>query len=131
MEKVWLKSYPKGVPAEIDPSEFMSVGEVFERSCREFAERDAYVCMGKAITYAELDRLSAAFAAYLQSVLGLAPGSRVAAPTTGGRAYDSSALRIRFRAGVRIVATFQRPRTVHRTTRTSDTASRPTAIQTM
>ncbi|MCR6665478.1 MAG: long-chain-fatty-acid--CoA ligase [Methyloversatilis sp.] len=78
MEKVWLKSYPKGVPAEIDPSEFMSVGEVFERSCREFAERDAYVCMGKAITYAELDRLSAAFAAYLQSVLGLAPGSRVA-----------------------------------------------------
>ena len=43
MEKVWLKSYPKGVPAEIDPSEFMSVGEVFERSCREFAERDAYV----------------------------------------------------------------------------------------
>ena len=78
MEKVWLKSYPKGVPAEIDPSEFMSVGEVFERSCREFAERDAYVCMGEAITYAELDRLSAAFAAYLQSVLGLAPGSRVA-----------------------------------------------------
>jgi long-chain acyl-CoA synthetase len=78
MEKVWLKSYPKGVPAEIDPSEFMSVGEVFERSCREFAERDAYVCMGESITYAELDRLSAAFAAYLQSVLGLAPGSRVA-----------------------------------------------------
>lgn len=78
MEKVWLKSYPSGVPAEIDPSEFMSVGEVFERSCREFAGRDAYVSMGTAITYAELDRLSAAFAAYLQSVIGLVPGSRVA-----------------------------------------------------
>ncbi len=78
MEKVWLKSYPNGVPTEIDPSEFTSVGEVFERSCREYAERDAYVCMGKALTYAELDRQSAAFAAYLQSVTGLAPGSRVA-----------------------------------------------------
>jgi long-chain acyl-CoA synthetase len=78
MEKIWLKSYPKGVPAEIDPSEFMSIGEVFERSCREFAKQDAYVCMGKAITYAETERLSAAFASYLQSGLGLAPGSRVA-----------------------------------------------------
>ena len=78
MDKVWLKSYPAGVPAEIDPAEFMSIGEVFERSCREFADQDAYVCMGKAISYAETERLSAAFAAYLQSVLGLAPGSRVA-----------------------------------------------------
>jgi long-chain acyl-CoA synthetase len=78
MEKIWLKSYPEGVPAEIDPSEFSSIGEVFERSCREFADSDAYVCMGKAITFAETERLSAAFAAYLQSVLGLAPGSRVA-----------------------------------------------------
>ena len=78
MEKVWLQSYPEGVPAEIDPSEFMSIGEVFERSCREFADREAYVCMGKAISYAELERLSAAFAAYLQSALGLVPGSRVA-----------------------------------------------------
>lgn len=78
MEKIWLKSYPEGIPAEIDPSEFMSIGEVFERSCREFATQDAYVCMGKAITYAETERLSAAFASYLQSVLGLAPGSRVA-----------------------------------------------------
>ena len=78
MEKVWLQSYPEGVPAEIDPSEFMSIGEVFERSCREFADREAYVCMGKAISYAELERLSAVFAAYLQSVLGLVPGSRVA-----------------------------------------------------
>jgi long-chain acyl-CoA synthetase len=78
MEKVWLKSYPEGVPPDIDPSEFMSIGEVFDRSCREFADRDAYVCMGKSITYAELDRLSAAFAAYLQTSIGLAPGSRVA-----------------------------------------------------
>jgi long-chain acyl-CoA synthetase len=78
MEKIWLKSYPEGVPAEIDPSEFMSIGEVFERSCREFAKQDAYLCMGKAITYAETERLSSAFASYLQSVLGLAPGSRVA-----------------------------------------------------
>jgi long-chain acyl-CoA synthetase len=78
MDKVWLKSYPTGVPAEIDPSEFMSIGDVFERSCREFADRDAYVCMGTAISFNETERLSAAFAAYLQCVLGLAPGSRVA-----------------------------------------------------
>ncbi len=78
MEKIWLQSYPEGVPAEIDPSEFMSIGEVFERSCREFADRDAFVCMGKAITYAETEQLSAAFAAYLQSALGLVPGARVA-----------------------------------------------------
>ncbi|WP_018411740.1 long-chain-fatty-acid--CoA ligase [Methyloversatilis thermotolerans] len=78
MEKVWLRSYPEGVPAEIDPSEFMSIGEVFERSCREFATRDAFVCMGKALSFAELDRLSAAFGAHLQSGLGLAPGTRIA-----------------------------------------------------
>ncbi|MBI4756098.1 MAG: long-chain-fatty-acid--CoA ligase FadD [Betaproteobacteria bacterium] len=78
MERVWLSSYPPGVPAEIDMNEFGSLGEMFERSCRAFSARQAYVNMDKAISYADLERLSAQFAGYLQSELGLAPGARVA-----------------------------------------------------
>ncbi|WP_349251875.1 long-chain-fatty-acid--CoA ligase [Azoarcus sp. L1K30] len=78
MDKIWLKSYPAGVPAEVDVREFSSLGDLFEKGVKKFAERPAFVCMGKAVTYAELDDLSARFAAYLQGVLGLAPGARVA-----------------------------------------------------
>ena len=66
MDKIWLQSYPAGVPAEIDVDEFRSIGDLFERGVRRFASRTAYVCMGKSMTYAELDRLSARFASYLQ-----------------------------------------------------------------
>jgi len=78
MERIWLKSYQKGMPAEIDVTEFESVGDLFEKSCRKYADRTAYVNMDKSITYAELDRLSAQFAAFLQSELKLSRGSRVA-----------------------------------------------------
>jgi len=78
VEKIWLRSYPKGVPAEVDVNEFGSLGELFERSVARFADKTAYVCMGKSITYAELDALSARFGAFLQSDLGLPPGARVA-----------------------------------------------------
>ncbi len=78
MEKIWLKSYPPGVPAEVDVDEFRSVGDLFEKSCRAFAARTAYINMEKGITYAELDRLAAQFGGYLQSELGLAKGARVA-----------------------------------------------------
>lgn len=78
MEKIWLKSYPAGVPAEVDVHEFSSLGDLFEQSVRKFGGRTAYVCMGKGLTYAELDRLSAQFAAYLQAELGLPRGTRVA-----------------------------------------------------
>ncbi|QDF96166.1 long-chain-fatty-acid--CoA ligase [Azoarcus sp. DD4] len=78
MEKIWLKSYPPGIPAEIDINEFRSIGDLFEQGVRKFGERTAYICMGKALTYAELDTLSARFAAYLQGELKLAPGARVA-----------------------------------------------------
>ncbi len=75
--KPWLNEYPKGVPAEIDISEFDSVVDVVDSSCTRFAEREAYMNFGKTITYGELDRKSRAFAAYLQS-LGLKKGDRVA-----------------------------------------------------
>ncbi len=78
MEKIWLQSYPAGVPAEIDIAEFRSIGDLFEQGVRRFASRTAYVCMGKSITYAELDTLSARFAAFLQGELKLARGARVA-----------------------------------------------------
>ena len=78
MDKIWLQSYPAGVPAEIDVDEFRSIGDLFEQGVRRFASRTAFVCMGKGITYGELDRLSAQFAGYLQGELKLPAGARVA-----------------------------------------------------
>jgi long-chain acyl-CoA synthetase len=77
VERIWLKSYPPGVPAEIDPKEYASLVELFEKSVRKFSARPAFHSMGKTITYAELDRLSRDFGAWLQAK-GLAKGSRVA-----------------------------------------------------
>ena len=78
MDKIWLRSYQDGVPAEIDLSEFESLGDMFEQSVARYSERVAFVCMGAEITYADLDRLSRDFAAYLQSDLKLARGARIA-----------------------------------------------------
>jgi long-chain acyl-CoA synthetase len=77
LEKIWLSSYPAGVPAEIDVNAYASVCAVFEESCAKYADRPAFTCMGKSITFAELDRLSADFGAWLQSQ-GLVKGARVA-----------------------------------------------------
>ena len=77
MEKIWLKHYPKGVPAEIDINAYKSVRDVFEESVTKFAARPAFTCMGKTITFSDLDALSAAFGAYLQAN-GCKKGTRVA-----------------------------------------------------
>ena len=77
MEKIWLKSYPPGVPAEIDPSAYASVGELLEDSFRRYGTSPAFVCMGKSITYGELDTLSRQVAGWFQSK-GLARGARIA-----------------------------------------------------
>ncbi|MCB1958419.1 MAG: AMP-binding protein, partial [Rhodocyclaceae bacterium] len=78
MEKIWLKSYPPDVPATIDASVFASIGDLFDKSVAKFRDKPAYTNMGASITYGELDRLSAAFGAYLQKQLGLARGARIA-----------------------------------------------------
>ncbi len=78
MDKIWLKSYPPGVPAEININEFKSIGQMFEKSVRAYGPRTAYINMDKGITYSEIDGLTRDFAAYLQSVLGLPKGARVA-----------------------------------------------------
>ncbi|MEO8738534.1 MAG: long-chain-fatty-acid--CoA ligase [Casimicrobiaceae bacterium] len=77
MEKIWLKSYPPGVPAEIDVNTYASIRDVFEESCVKFASRRAFSCMGKSITFAELDEQSREFGAFLQA-RGLKKGARVA-----------------------------------------------------
>ncbi len=77
MERIWLKSYSPGVPADIDPGEYKSLVHLFESSIQKFGDRPAFHSMGKTMTYAELDRLSRDFGAWLQSQ-GLAKGARVA-----------------------------------------------------
>ena len=78
MERIWLKSYPEGVPAEVDVDAFSSIVDIFERSAAEFADRPAYVHMGATLTYAEVDRLSRDFAAFLREDLKLLKGARIA-----------------------------------------------------
>ncbi|WP_296001558.1 long-chain fatty acid--CoA ligase [Rugamonas sp.] len=77
MEKIWLKSYPPGVPAEIDPDQYQSLVELLEASFHKFADRQAYVCMDKFLSYAELDAYSRRLGAWLQG-RGLKQGARVA-----------------------------------------------------
>lgn len=78
MEKIWLKRYPPGVPAEINPDDYPSLVDIFESSCQKFGKLDAFANMGYAMSFAELDEKSRHFAAYLQKGLGLQKGDRVA-----------------------------------------------------
>ena len=78
MEKVWLKSYPPGIPAEIDPSQYASIRDIFVQSCERFPDLPAFSCMGRTITYAKLDKLSREFGAWLQHGARLPRGARVA-----------------------------------------------------
>jgi long-chain acyl-CoA synthetase len=77
MERIWLKHYPAGVPADIDPHKYQSIRELFDECIANFGERPAYHCMGSEITFAELERMSGAFGAWLQAQ-GLDKGDRVA-----------------------------------------------------
>jgi len=78
MEKIWLKEYPQGVPAEINPDEYASLKAILEDSCRQYAALPAYSNLGASLSYADLDRLSRQFGAWLQKVVGLKKGDRVA-----------------------------------------------------
>ncbi|MBS0200749.1 MAG: long-chain-fatty-acid--CoA ligase [Proteobacteria bacterium] len=78
IERPWLASYPKGVPATIDPDSYASINEVLERAISKHRDRDSFHCMGKTITYGEFDRLSANFASFLLNTLKLSKGDRVA-----------------------------------------------------
>ncbi len=103
MDRIWLKSYPKGIPATIDVNEYASVRDVFERAIAQFGPRPAYTCMGKSITFAELDVASAAFGAFLQG-RGLKKGARVALMLPNVLQYPICAFGV-LRAGYTVVNT--------------------------
>jgi long-chain acyl-CoA synthetase len=77
MDKFWLESYQQGVPGEIDPTQYRSLTHLLEEAFRKYADRKAYICMDKSITYAEVERMSRQMAAWLQG-RGLRQGARVA-----------------------------------------------------
>jgi long-chain acyl-CoA synthetase len=77
MDKFWLDSYEAGVPSEIDWTQYRSLTHLLEEAFHKYADRKAYACMGKSMSFAELDKLSGQMAAWLQS-RGLQPGARVA-----------------------------------------------------
>ncbi|WP_166359840.1 long-chain-fatty-acid--CoA ligase FadD2 [Pseudomonas akapageensis] len=74
----WNDKRPAGVPSHLDLGAYKSVIEVFERSCKKFADRPAFSNMGVTLSYAQVERYSAAFAAYLQQHTDLKPGDRIA-----------------------------------------------------
>ena len=78
MEKIWLKNYPPGVPAQINPHQYSSLNALFDESCARNSHRPAFTNMGRTLSYGELDQQVSAFAAWLQHSAGLSKGERMA-----------------------------------------------------
>jgi long-chain acyl-CoA synthetase len=78
VEKIWLKAYPQGIPAQVDIDEYSSLPHILEKSCQRFRDLPAYCNMGVSMTYGEIDQASRNFGAYLQKGLGLEKGDRFA-----------------------------------------------------
>jgi long-chain acyl-CoA synthetase len=102
VDKVWLKSYPPGIPAEINPAEYRSLLDVMERSLVKFRDMPAYTSMDRTLTFGDLDALSRQFAAYLQRVAGLKKGDRLAVMLPNVLQYPVAILAA-FRAGLTVV----------------------------
>jgi long-chain acyl-CoA synthetase len=102
-ERPWLGLYPAGTPAEIDADAFASLVAMFERSCAEYADRPAFANLGLTLTYAEVERRSRDFAAFLQG-LGLARGSRIALMMPNVLQYPIALFGV-LRAGMTVVNT--------------------------
>jgi len=103
MDKIWLKSYPPGVPAEVDPAQLRTLKELIEKTCVQHAQRVAFIQMGARLTYRQLDDLSKAFAAWLQHE-GFAKGDRIAIMLPNTLQYPI-ALFGALRAGLTVVNT--------------------------
>ena len=101
MEKIWLKSYPKGVPAEINPDAYRSIPQLIDENIGKYRERPAYICMGKTLSFGDVDLLSTRFGAWLQS-RGLARGARVAVMMPNVLQYPVAVFGI-LRAGYTVV----------------------------
>ncbi|WP_375444260.1 AMP-binding protein [uncultured Fibrella sp.] len=100
----WIKFYPKGVPAEINPDTYPSLAALIEDGCRRFADRPAYACMGKQVTFGEVDEQSKQFASFLQHDLGLKPGDQVVIQMPNLLQYPIAMFGI-LRAGLTVVNT--------------------------
>jgi len=103
-QRPWLASYPKGVPAEIDPNQYRSVAALLEECCDRFRHRPAFTNMGRRLTYGDLDRLSATFASFLLNDLRLAKGDRVALMMPNLLQYPVAIMGV-LRAGLTVVNT--------------------------
>lgn len=101
MEKIWLEHYDSRVAPEIDPDRYSSVVDIFEQSVKKYADNTAFINMGKSITFAELDRESRQFAAYLQNS-GLKKGDAVAIMMPNALQYPVAMFGI-LRAGMAVV----------------------------
>ncbi len=101
MERIWLKQYPPGVPADIDATQYASLVELLEESFAKFADRKAFICMDKSISYRDLDEMSLALGAYLQGK-GLQKGARVALMMPNVLQYPVSTAAV-LRAGYAVV----------------------------
>src|SRR3981189_1092070 len=101
MERIWLKQYPAGVPADVDVTQYRTLVELLEESFAKFRDRKAFICMDKSISYRDLDEMSLALAAYLQSK-GLRKGARVALMMPNVLQYPASTAAV-LRAGYAVV----------------------------
>src|SRR5437764_2395982 len=101
MERIWLKQYPAGIPADIDLTQYTSLVQLLEESFAKFSDRKSFICMDKSITYRDLDQMSLALAAYLQSK-GLQKGARVALMMPNVLQYPVSTTAV-LRAGYAVV----------------------------
>ena len=112
-ERPWLKNYPKGVPANIDPDTYATLNDFFDEIFKKFASKPAFTCMGKALTFSQIDKYSKQFGAYLHS-RGLLPGDRIALMMPNLLQYPI-ALFGAFRAGLVVVNTnpLYTPREMH------------------
>ena len=101
MEKIWLKNYPAGVPAEVDLTAYRSTTQLFDESVNKYRNRRAYICMGATLTFDEVDKLSRNIGAWLQAK-GLKKGARVAVMMPNVLQYPVSIFGI-LRAGFVVV----------------------------
>ena len=101
-EKIWQQEYPEGVPHEIDASKYNSLRDLLETSFSKYRDLPAYTCMGKTLTFGDIDERSRYFAAYLQKVAGLEKGDRVAVMLPNVLQYPVAVFGI-LRAGLCVV----------------------------
>jgi long-chain acyl-CoA synthetase len=104
VDRFWLKSYPRGVPADINPAEYASLQHMIASALAQHATQPAYTCLERTMTFGELDRLSTRFAAWLQQIARMRKGDRVAIMLPNVAQYPV-ALAAAFKAGLTVVNT--------------------------